>query len=97
MTTKKQLRLCKQGHKYYKSSNCPVCPICEQQNKQPHDFLSLLGAPARRALQNAAITNLQQLSTYSEAEILKLHGIGPASIPILKESLTANGLHFKNN
>lgn len=26
---KKSLRVCKNGHQYYKSSNCPICPLCE--------------------------------------------------------------------
>ena len=42
--------------------------------KQPKDsFLALLGAPARRALENANIMTLKQLSKYSEKNILKLH------------------------
>ncbi|MGG3469536.1 RNA polymerase alpha subunit C-terminal domain-containing protein [Neobacillus pocheonensis] len=91
----KSLRTCTQGHQYYKSSDCPVCPICEQERKPDNGFLSLLSAPARRALENNGITALQQLSTFSEKEILQFHGMGPASLPKLRKALEANGLSFK--
>ncbi|MDM5296415.1 RNA polymerase alpha subunit C-terminal domain-containing protein [Peribacillus simplex] len=95
-TSKKILRTCNKGHNYYKSSDCPVCPICEQERKPDNGFLSLLSAPARRALENNGVTSLQQLSTYSEKEILKFHGMGPASLPKLRTALQTNGLSFKN-
>lgn len=54
-----------------------------------------LGAPALRALLNANITNLKELSTYSEKEILAFHGMGPGSIPTLRKALQEKGLQFK--
>jgi predicted RecB family nuclease len=93
----KTLRKCSNGHSYYKSSDCPVCPICEQQKKPKDGFLSLLGAPARRALENKGIATLQQLSQFSEKEILALHGIGKSSLPKLKEALKKAGLSVKTN
>jgi DNA-directed RNA polymerase alpha subunit len=94
MASSKTLRTCPNGHQYYKSSDCPVCPECEKQNK-PGGFFSALSAPARRALEAAGITTLQQLATYSEKEILKLHGMGKASLPRLKEALKHEGFSFK--
>lgn len=93
---KKSLRTCSKGHKYYKSSDCPTCPICEQERKPQGGFLSLLGSPARRALENKGIKTLQQLSRFSEMQILELHGMGPSSIPKLRSALKAKGLSFKN-
>jgi DNA-directed RNA polymerase alpha subunit len=58
-------------------------------------FLSILVAPARRALENAGIHSLEQLSEWSEQEILKLHGLGKSSIPVLKRELEKVGLDFK--
>ncbi len=58
-------------------------------------FLSTLSAPAQRALQNAGISSLKQLSKYSEAQILELHGMGPGSISKLRGALEAAGLTFK--
>jgi hypothetical protein len=46
-------------------------------------------------LENKQITSLQKLSEFKEAEILKLHGIGPTTIPKLHEALQAEGLSFK--
>lgn len=95
MVTKKTLRTCINGHQYYKSSDCLTCPTCEE-SKRPNDgFLSLLYAPARRALENADIRTVKQLSTFSEKDILKLHGIGKTTIPILRSELNEAGLTFK--
>ncbi|MCY9447479.1 RNA polymerase alpha subunit C-terminal domain-containing protein [Bacillus haynesii] len=95
-TLKKNLRTCSKGHEYYKSSDCPVCPICEQQRKPDNGFLSLLSAPARRALEHKGITSLQHLAKYSEKEILKFHGMGAASLPKLRVALKEKGLSFKS-
>ena len=95
-TSEKSLRTCDQGHKFYKSSDCPTCPTCENERKPADGFLSVLSAPARRALENNGITTLQQLSTFTEKEILQFHGMGPASLPKLRTALQANGLTFKN-
>lgn len=95
MKINKTLKICKIGHKYYKSSDCPTCPICENERKPKDNFLSLLVAPARRALEREHIKTLLDLSKWSEKEILNLHGIGKSSIPILKKELNNNGLDFK--
>lgn len=94
-TSGKELRICSKGHKYYKSSDCPTCPICEKDRKPKNGFLSLISAPARRALENKGITTLQDLSKFSEDDILKLHGMGPGSIPKLRSALENEGLSFK--
>ncbi|MCR2806000.1 RNA polymerase alpha subunit C-terminal domain-containing protein [Paenibacillus soyae] len=94
VTSPKSLRTCPNGHAYYKSSDCPTCPTCEQE-KTAGGFLVRLSAPARRALEHHGITTLQQLSQHSEKEILKLHGIGPGSLPKLREALEEQGLTFK--
>ncbi|TDH26809.1 hypothetical protein EXU57_08340 [Segetibacter sp. 3557_3] len=91
---KKSLRTCKNGHKYYKSSDCNTCPVCEAERKPENGFLSLLSAPARRALENNGINNVKKLATFKERDILKLHGMGPASLPTLKAALEENGLAF---
>src|SRR5690606_16801078 len=96
-SSKKQprLRRCKHGHEYYKSSDCPSCPICEKQAGKANDFLPELSAPARRALAAAGISNLQSLSKMSEEEVLTLHGIGKTSIPKMQKALAQKGLKFK--
>ena len=90
----KQLKICERGHKFYKSSDCPSCPTCAAQDKPQTGFLALLGAPARNALEHAGITTLTRLSQHTEREILKLHGMGPKSIPTLRQALQTAGLDF---
>ena len=92
---KKELRICKKGHQYYKISECPTCPICEEERKPTKGFLSLLSAPARRALTSNGINTLKQLAKYSQKELLALHGVGPSSIPVLINALKKEGLSFK--
>jgi len=94
-TVKKNLKVCSNGHKFYKTSDCPTCPICQNEKKPGTGFLSLLSAPARRALEGAGIKTLSQLSKLTEKEILQLHGMGPASLPALRNALAKNGLSFK--
>ena len=93
---KQNLRTCKEGHQYVKSSTCPTCPVCENERKTKDGFLSLLSAPARRALEQNGIKTVIQLSDFTEAEILDFHGIGKATIPILRKLLLENNATFKN-
>jgi hypothetical protein len=92
----KILKTCDNGHKFYKSSDCPTCPICENENKPESGFLSLLASPTRNALVHNGITTLKLLAQHTEKEILKLHGMGPASMPALKKALDNAGLAFKS-
>jgi predicted RecB family nuclease len=93
----KNLRICRNGHQYYKTSDCPTCPVCEKENKPESGFLSLIAAPARRALEREGISTLQKLAGYTEKEILQLHGMGPSTLPKLRTALKANGLSFKKH
>jgi DNA-directed RNA polymerase alpha subunit len=88
------LRTCAIGHQYLKSSDCPVCPVCEK-NQREESFFTGLAAPARRALATAGIDTLNKLSGYSEKELLAIHGLGPGSLPALKKMLKQKGLAFK--
>ena len=58
--------------------------------------LPKIGKPATRALTIAGYIKLEQLTKVTESEILKLHGIGPKAVRILKESLNEKGLSFAN-
>jgi hypothetical protein len=89
------LRVCEKGHRYYKTSDCPTCPFCEAARKPRNGFLSLLAAPARRALEGEGIMSLSQLSKYSEAEILSLHGMGRSSLSKLRTALASENLSFR--
>lgn len=95
--SRKTKRTCPNGHVYYKSSDCPVCPICEQNDKPKDTFLAELSAPARRALQNNGISELSELAQKTEKEILQFHGMGPGSLPKLRKALEEAGLGFRKD
>lgn len=61
-----------------------------------HDFPKI-GGPATSALLAAGYTRLEQLAAVREADLLKLHGMGPKAIRILKEALAERGLSFADN
>lgn len=52
--------------------------------------------PATDALNNIGITELEHLTAYTEAELLKVHGVGPKAIRMLKEYMKEKGLNFKS-
>lgn len=58
------------------------------------DDLPKLSAPARRALATLGIYRLEQVTAFSEAEIKKLHGMGPNGIEQLRRALAERGLSF---
>ncbi|MFX3632777.1 MAG: DNA-binding protein [Candidatus Pristimantibacillus sp.] len=64
------------------------------QNEQENNLPVKLSNPAKRALAQAGITRLEQLTTISEAEILSLHGIGPNAIKQLRAALSDLELSF---
>ncbi len=92
----KSRRICPKGHTFYKSTDCPTCPACEAENKPDSGFLAALSTPARRALETFGVTTLTELAQYSEREILSLHGMGPRSMPTLRQVLLTKGLTFKD-
>jgi len=94
---RKNLKTCKKGHQFFKSNDCPVCPVCEQERNPKECPFLLLSAPAIRALENKAFKTLKQLSKYIEDEILSLHGMGLSALPILRKTLSSEQLSFKKN
>ena len=55
-----------------------------------------LAAPARRALVDAGITKLIQLSKWKRADVADLHGMGPNALKKLDQALSENGLNFRS-
>ncbi len=43
------------------------------------------------------IFTLDELSKHTEKEILKFHGLGKASLPVLRKALGEKGFTIKNN
>jgi DNA-directed RNA polymerase alpha subunit len=57
--------------------------------------LPKIGNPATNALANIGITKIQQLTNFTEKELLKIHGVGPKAVSILKETMKKEGISFK--
>jgi hypothetical protein len=66
----------------------------QSSKKQASDLPPKLGAPAERALAEAGIKTLKQLTKFSEAEIKQLHGVGPTALGKLRQALEDKGLVF---
>ncbi len=58
------------------------------------DFPARIGRPATNALAHVGLSRLDQLTAYTEAELLKMHGVGPKAVSILRDELAAKGLSF---
>jgi predicted RecB family nuclease len=68
--------------------------IGHDQQEKESDLPAGLASPAQRALAGAGIRRLEQLAEMSEAQVKKLHGIGPNAIGQLRRALAARGLSF---
>jgi hypothetical protein len=68
----------------------------EQDHQPKNDLPEKLGQPAHRALAGAGIQSLAQLTQFSEADIKKLHGIGPNALKQLRHALVAKDLSFSD-
>jgi hypothetical protein len=62
---------------------------------KPCTPLPRLSAPAQRALAAAGITCLEDLSLWHEADVARLHGIGPNALKALKEALDAKKITYQ--
>ena len=63
-----------------------------QHDQQESDLPTELSNPARRALVGAGYVRLEQFTRLSEAEVLRLHGIGHKGIDVIRRALEARGL-----
>ncbi|QBD79301.1 DNA-binding protein [Ktedonosporobacter rubrisoli] len=68
--------------------------MSDQPNQPESDLPAELSNPARRALIGAGYVRLEQFTSLSEAEVLKLHGMGPKGIEALRRTLAARDLSF---
>lgn len=69
-------------------------PTMSGEDAKAGDLPTGLGAPAQRALAGAGIQHLDQLARISEAELKKLHGVGPKALDQLRQALAGQGLSF---
>lgn len=92
-------KICPNGHTYYHSTDWPACPTCWRIHQAENKDLEFgtLSAPAQRALDTAGIKTLMDLTKWTKKDILKLHGMGPASIPKMQELLKKIDADFAEN
>ncbi len=48
-----------------------------------------IGKPATRALASVGVISLDQVTRFTEGQLLALHGVGPKAVGILKDALRA--------
>lgn len=66
----------------------------DQPAEQSSDLPAKLSNPARRALAGIGCYRLDHVAQHTEAEVKRLHGMGPSGIKLLREALAASGLSF---
>jgi DNA-directed RNA polymerase alpha subunit len=64
------------------------------ESKLDSDLPAKLSKPAQRALTAAGYSRLEQFTSLREAEVLKLHGMGPKAMDQIRQALAAKGLSF---
>lgn len=65
-----------------------------ENNALNSDLPTGLAKPAQRALAAAGYVRLEQLANVSEAELLRLHGMGPKAVDQIRRALAARGQTF---
>jgi hypothetical protein len=61
----------------------------------PDAFPRGIGRPATGALVAAGYTELSQLDGMAEEDLLRVHGVGPKAVAVLRAALAARGLSLR--
>ena len=61
------------------------------------EFPRSMGKVAPRELAVKGITRYEQLTEWTERELLDIHGVGPKAIRILRDELAARGLSLRDD
>jgi hypothetical protein len=61
----------------------------------PDGFPRGIGRPATGALLAAGYTDLTQLDGMAEKDLLRMHGMGPKAVAVLREAMAERGLSFR--
>ena len=69
----------------------------ETQHESARSAGKLMSYSVRRALVGAGYVRLELLTNCTEAEILRLHGMGPKAMDQLRCALAARGLSFASS
>jgi len=72
--------------------------MTKNEHQEPEsDLPAGLAKPAQRALAGAGFVRLEQLAELSQAEVMRLHGMGPKAFDQLRRALAAKGLAFADS
>jgi len=72
--------------------------MTKNEHQEPEsDLPAGLAKPAQRALAGAGYVRLEQLAELSQAEVMRLHGMGPKAFDQLRRALAAKGLAFADS
>ena len=58
------------------------------------DLPKAIGRPATNAFALAGLTRLDQFTSVREADLLRLHGVGPKAIEAIRRALAEQGRSF---
>ncbi len=61
------------------------------------DLPTGIGKPAQQALAGAGYVWLEQFTKLYEADVLRLHGMGPKALRIIRSALATKGLAFADS
>ena len=68
-----------------------------RRDQQESDLPTELASPARRALVGAGYVRLEQFTKLSQADLMRLHGMGPKALDQIRRALAAKGLSFADS
>jgi hypothetical protein len=72
--------------------------MIKNEHQEPEsDLPAGLAKPAQRALAGAGYTRLEQFTKLREAEVMRLHGMGPNALDQIRRALAAKGLSFADS
>jgi hypothetical protein len=57
-------------------------------------FPTGMSGPALRALSVAGVRSMDELTRWTEADLVALHGMGPKGVRLLREALAESGRRF---
>jgi hypothetical protein len=75
-------------------ASSPERPSPKQADAPAGGLPAGLSAPARRALAGAGVATVDEAAARAEAELLRLHGMGPRAIRLIRDALAARGMSF---
>ena len=65
--------------------------------RDPSDpFPPGLSQPARRALHGAGILTMRDVERFGRAELMQLHGFGPAALETLEDEMRSQGTRLRD-